>query len=287
LLTNGLGPAEIIIGGSLIMNRRSFIMNNITAAALGSAALQSSTPARGAQSPDQKSAAGGYYYLMTMRLQFGEQMGRVLGWFEKRAFPLFERHKFGPVGMFTVGVGPAIPSVVGIFNHPSMAELEAAWARLEADPDWTAAHAELESDSPAFYREDGVLLRATPFSPPLKASAAGGPPNRVYELRIYESPTTRQLGYLHNRFAGGEIDVFHKSGIHPILYADTVIGPNMPNLTYLIPFADEGSRENAWKAFGSNPDWKRILDESVRNGGEIVRNITNMFLSPTGFSMLR
>jgi NIPSNAP len=287
LLTNGRLGAELFFGGLSMMDRRSFIVNNITAAALGSAALPTTSSALGAQSSGAKSLAGGYYYLMTMRLQFGDEMGRVLGWFEKRAFPLFEKHKFGPVGMFTVSVGPAIPSVVGIFNHPSMAGMEAAWTRLEADPDWPAARAELDAGSPAFYREDGVLLRATPFSPPLEATARGDPAHKIYELRIYESPTTRQLGYLHDRFAGGEIDVFHKSGIHPVLYGDTAIGPNMPNLTYLIPFADEGSRENAWKAFGSNPDWQRIRDESVKKGGEIVRNITNMFLSPTSFSMLR
>jgi NIPSNAP len=270
-----------------MMDRRSFIVDNFAAAALGSAALPGASSALGAQKAGAEAASGGYYYLVTMRLQFGEQMKRVLGWFEKRAFPLFQKHQLGPVGLFTVDVGPAIPSVVGIFNHPSMAELEAAWARLSGDPDWAAAHAELNAGEPAYYREDGVLLRATPFSPALKASAPGDPAHKLYELRIYESPTARQLGYLHDRFAGGEIEVFHKSGIHPVLYADTVIGPNMPNMTYLIPFESEGSRKDAWSAFGSNPDWQRIRDESVRKGGEIVRNITNMFLSPTGFSMLR
>lgn len=269
------------------MDRRSFLMNNFAAAAFGSAAFQSASASPRNQKSAAESEPGGYYYLMTMRLQLGEEMQRVLGWFEKRAFPLFEKHKFGTVGLFTVAVGPAIPSVVGIFNHPTMAELEAAWARLGADPDWTAAHAELEADSPAFYREDGVLLRATAFSPPLKASAPDGPAHKFYELRIYESPTARQLGFLHDRFAGGEIDVFHKSGIHPVLYGDTVIGPNMPNMAYLIPFEDAASREKAWKAFGDNPDWQRLRDASIRKGGEIVRNITNMFLAPASFSMLR
>ena len=108
-----------------------------------------------------------------------------------------------------------------------------------------------------------------------------------YELRIYESPTVRQLNYLHNRFAGGEIDIFHKSGIHPVLYADTMVGPNMPNMAYLIPFENLAARDAAWAAFGSNPDWQKIREESVKQGGEIVRNITNMFPSPVSFSMLK
>jgi hypothetical protein len=106
-------------------------------------------------------------------------------------------------------------------------------------------------------------------------------------LRIYESPTNRQLGYLHDRFAGGEIDIFHKSGVHPILYADTIFGTDQPNMAYLIPFESEAHREKGWATFNADPDWIKIRDESIRRGGDIVRNITNMFLTPTSFSMLR
>jgi hypothetical protein len=211
----------------------------------------------------------------------------MLGWLEKRALPLFQKHHLGPTGFFTVDVGPSIPTVLGLFSYPSLAEMEARWGNLDSDPDYAAAVAEVEKDEPAFYREDAMLLRATPFCPPLVATPAGDPPHKLYELRIYESPTHRQLGYLHDRFAGGEINIFHKSGIYPILYADTLFGPNRPNMVYLIPFENAAQREKAWAAFRTNPDWVKIRDESVRHGGEIVRNITNMFLSPTSFSMIR
>lgn len=270
-----------------MMDRRSFLMKNVPAAALTSAAFLSPGPSSAAQTSEGESAKSRYYQFVMMRLEFGEQVGRILGWFENRAFPLFQKHKLGPIGIYTVEVGPAIPAVIGIFTYPSLADIEATWAGLAADSDWAAAHAEIEGGNPAFYREDVSLLRATAFSPPLKASASGDPAHKIYELRIYESATLQQLGYLHDRFAGGEIEIFHKSGIHPMLYADTVIGPNMPNMAYLIPFESEGSREKSWAAFRNHPDWAKIRDESVRRGGEIVRNITNMILAPAGFSMLR
>ena len=266
-----------------MMNRRRFLASNISAAALGAAALNGALPASAAE----EAPAPAIYELANIRLQFGDQMGRMLGWLEKRAFPLFARHAIGPVGIFTVGIGPAIPGVLVILTYPSLAAMEATWAKLSADPDWMAAHDELDSGDPAYYREDISLLKATKFSPPLKASASGDPAHKIYELRIYESPTVRQLGYLHDRFAGGEIDIFHKSGIHPVLYADTIVGPNLPNMAYLIPYESSDAREKAWAAFGSNPDWVRIRDESVRKGEEIVRNINNTILSPAGFSMLR
>lgn len=265
-------------------NRRTFL-RRVSATALTSAAVLSS--GRPATGEEGRSAPQTIYEILTLRLQSGDQMGRLLAWYEKRAFPLFQKYKFGPVGMFTMQVGPAIPSLVEILSYPSLAEMSAMWDRLFADPDWIAARADLEANDPAYYRRDSLLLRATPFSPALTAAASGSAAHKIYELRIYESPTFRQLGYLHDRFAGGEIDIFHKSGIHPVLYGDTLVGPNMPNMAYLIPFENLAAREAAWAAFGSNPDWVKIRDESIKHGGEIVRNITNMFFSPAAFSMLR
>ncbi len=227
------------------------------------------------------------FELVTVRLQSGPQVNRYLSWIEKCALPLFQKHHFGPMGFFTIEVGAHIPSVVAIRSHPSLTEMEAAWARVAADGEWAAALSELEAGEPAFYREDYALLRATPFCPSIKPGAPTEPAHKVFELRIYESPTERQLGYLHDRFANGEIDLFHKSGVHPILYADTVFGPNRPNMTYLIPFESEAHREKAWAAFRENPAWQKLRDESIRRGGEIVRNVTNMILTPTSFSVIR
>lgn len=265
-----------------MISRRTFLLKDVPAAALGAAAW-----------PPQATAAGEkpmpifYYELVFIRLQNGSQVSRMLEWLEKRALPLFQRHQFGPVGFFTMDVGPDIPTVLFLASFPNMAEMEMLWGKLDTDPDFAAAVAEVEKDEPAFYREDTRLLRATPFCPPLAATPTGEPPHKLYELRIYESPTHRQLGYLHDRFAGGEIDIFHKSGIYPILYADTLFGPNRPNMVYLIPFENAAQREKAWAAFRANPDWVRIRDESIRHGGEIVRNITSMFLTPTSFSMIQ
>jgi hypothetical protein len=77
---------------------------------------------------------------------------------------------------------------------------------------------------------------------------------------------------LHERFGGAEIKIFHRSGIHPILYADTIMGPDLPNLTYLMPFAALADREKAWDAFGADPEWLKVRADSVARGGQIVDN---------------
>jgi hypothetical protein len=265
-----------------MINRRSFLKSASSVAMASAAMAGLETTASGAETSPQ--------YLVdcvTFRLHSGAQMGNALGFLEKRAMPLWDKHGFGPVGVFTVDVGAHIPAILFTRVYTSLADRQLVWSRLSADPAWNAAVAELEKDGPAFFREDSMLLLSTSFSPPIKPAATGDPAHKIYELRIYESPTWQQLENLHERFAGGEIDIFHKSGIHPVFYADTLIGPNQPNMVYLIPFESPAHREAAWQAFRDNPDWAKIRDDSIRKGGEIVRNITNMILVPTGFSMLR
>ena len=107
----------------------------------------------------------------------------------------------------------------------------------------------------AFESMDTAVVEAADFSPEIKAEPAEV--SRIFELRIYHSPTWRQLMALLARFRGPETQIFHRSGIHPILYGSTFIGPNNPNLTYLIPFTDMAAREKAWAAFGADPEWKK------------------------------
>jgi hypothetical protein len=229
-----------------------------------------------------------YFEFYYIHMQNGSQTTRMAKWLETRLLPICQKHGFGTMGFFTVSVGRDLPTTLIVFSFPSLAEMETLWGRLGSDPDYAAAVVEMEKDEPAFYRVESTLLRATSFCPPLAATPAGEPAHKLYELRTYESPTNRQLGYLHDRFGkDGEIAIFHKSGIHPVLYADTIFGVNQPNMAYLIPFESEAHREKAWATFNADADWVRIREESVRHGGDIVRNITNMFLAPTSFSMLK
>ena len=267
-----------------MVNRRSFLLRNAPAAAMASAAMVAPESSLAVTDPSENS------YLIecvTYRLDFGPQMGNVLGWIEKRAIPLWQRYRFGPVGVFTVEVGPHIPAVFVIRTYSSLADRSAVWKNLGRDAEWGAAVADLEKDGPASRGEDMILLTSTLFSPPIKPVPAGEPARKLFEFRIYESPTWRQLGYLHDRFAGGEIEIFHKSGIHPLFYGDTLTGPNQPNMVYMIPYQDAAAREKAWTAFRNDPGWVKLLDDSIRKGGEIVRNISNIMLTPANFSMIR
>ena len=67
---------------------------------------------------------------------------------------------------------------------------------------------------------------------------------------------------------------------------DTLIGPRLPNLTYMLSFGDISEMNDKWAAFGSDPEWKK-LSASPRYAFEpIVSNISNLILTPTADSQI-
>jgi NIPSNAP len=249
------------------MNRRAFLLS--TSAVAASQAIAQT----------RKTAI---YRLDYYHLQQGSQAGRLNDFLSVAAAVLAKNAT--AVGVFTSVVGGHLPLTLLLSGHASLEELEAA----ERTGQHQAALRKMEEAAePPYEHLERVLLRPTAFSPeiaPLKEKPAKP---RVFELRVYHAPTQRQLGYVHDRFAGPEIPIFHKSGIHPVLYADTIAGPQMPNLTYLTPFADFDAREKAWDAFGADPDWIKARAASIERGGQIVADMTVTLLRPLPFSPMQ
>ena len=233
---------------------------------------QMSAPA-GAQEPGTKTRL---YRLDYFYYRQGDQ-GARLNQFLSSQMPLFTKHSRA-FGVFTAVMAPHTQTMMVLSGFSSFEELTAAGRQIESDSGYQKAHEEFERGTdPPYDAAQRVLLEATGFSPEIVPLAEKPKSPRYFELRIYHSPTLRQLRMLHERFAGPEIQIFHRSGVHPILYANTMIGPDIPNLTYLIPFGTLAEREKAWDAFGADPQWAKVRAESVARGGQIV-NYNNISL---------
>jgi hypothetical protein len=85
-------------------------------------------------------------------------------------------------------------------------------------------------------------------------------------------------------FNSGEIDIFQRVGPAPVFFGEMLVGGKMPNLTYMVAFADWGERAQKWAAFGGDPEWKRM--SGLPEYSNIVSNITNILLQPTGYSQI-
>jgi hypothetical protein len=83
---------------------------------------------------------------------------------------------------------------------------------------------------------------------------------------------------------GGEIAVFNKTGLAPVFFGETIVGPQMPNLTYMLVFDNLTDRDAKWKVFGGSPEWKKLSGDPQYKG--TVSNITDFILKPTGYSQI-
>jgi len=109
---------------------------------------------------------------------------------------------------------------------------------------------------------------------------------RMFELRIYESPSDQDHRRKVEMFNGGEFAAFEKAGFWQVFFGDTVAGPRMPNLAYMLGFEDLAGRDRMWKAFGASEEWKKLSSSPRYNFEEIVSSITNVILSPASYSQI-
>jgi hypothetical protein len=150
-------------------------------------------------------------------------------------------------------------------------------------PFWNAPAA-----SAPYVQIESSLLRAfegyPKVTPPASATNKG---KRIYQLRQYQSPTNADHVRKVEMFHEGEFGIFEKAGAHGVFYADTLIGPRLPNLTYMLSFPDMASLESAWDKFAADPDWKKLSSDPKFNlDPPTVSNITSLVLRPLACSQV-
>jgi len=119
----------------------------------------------------------------------------------------------------------------------------------------------------------------------------------VYEMRVYYTYEGK-FNDIISRFENHTIKLFDKHGFNNVGYwttlkkdslsfADKFIFQNdgKEALVYIVSFKDMDTRNESWKSFINDPEWISVFEESRKNG-PIVREIEQVFLSPTIFSNL-
>lgn len=230
-----------------------------------------------------------WYELRTIRLRLGAQVKIVNTFLAEVALPALGRLGVGPVGVFETLLGPQIPTLHVLIPYKSPGQLALAYSRLGADPAFTkgaAALAYLEAPAaqPAYVRLESTLLAGFESMPKLEAPEKKP---RIFELRTYESPG--ELGHAKKMdmfLKMGETEIFRRVGLSPVFFAKTVIGPRLPNFVYLLTFPDLAAREKAWAAFRADPEWNKLRATPGYGDADIMSNISDLVLRPTGYSQI-
>ena len=103
-------------------------------------------------------------------------------------------------------------------------------------------------------------------------------------MRDYESHSEKASQKKIEMFNTAEIALFRKAGMSPVFFGETLIGANMPNLTYMLVYEDMAAHDRQWAAFSSDPDWRKLSTTPGLTDPDIVANITNMYVRPTAYS---
>jgi hypothetical protein len=154
-----------------------------------------------------------------------------------------------------------------------------------ADSASAGAYTRAAHNQPSFTRMETILLQAFAGMPQVKASGVKGNLNeRVYELRSYESATEAQHLNKVQMFNEGEVQLFDRLGFNAVFYGQVIAGSRMPNLMYITTFENRASRDEHWKAFGSDPEWKTM--SAMPKYQNNVSKIDITYLRPTAYSKL-
>jgi hypothetical protein len=210
-----------------------------------------------------------FYVLEQYFLEQGSQPGRIHEFFSKALLPAMERIHKGPKISLETLMAPHLPQVAAIFGLESRDQVWSLSKGLFSDQEFASAYDRWELGAPPYISASASLLEATDYSPEIVAPEKPPATPRIFELRTYHSPTSRQAKALNERFSGPEIKIFHRVGVNPILYSSTVFGANRPNLTYFIPFDTLAAREKAWSAFAADDEWTRVRQQSIDRSGQI------------------
>lgn len=258
------------------MNRRNFLY--ASAATLAPLAAAANSPSRGILE----------LRYMRLRTSPDNQMQRTSD-FLRAAVPALKRSGISPVGFFASVIGEESPFILALASFPSISAMEAARAREAEDKEYLQLVKAYTSDPARGYeRLDSSLVRCFETMPSVELPPVDAQrPPRVFELRMYESSSSTTLARKINMFNTGEIKIFKRLGMQPVFCAETIVGPRMPNLVYMLAFDSLAAREKLWQAFGADPEWQKLRSLPGNNDTENVSNISNSILRPLPYSDIR
>ncbi|MDB5145344.1 MAG: family containing protein [Mucilaginibacter sp.] len=264
------------------MKRRSFVKKSVLTT-LSATVIPQISKAAGAF------ANGGreFYELRIYTLKNEQQQKLVEGYFKDAAIPALNRLGNNSIGVFMELKPTGQTKLYVLIPYSSLDDFLTVKDKLANDAVYQEAgkpYLAAPATNPAYERIESSLLEAFAHAPKLQA-----PPDkpRIFELRRYEHATEsagkKKLEMFND---AGEIDIFKRLGFKPVFFGETLIGGARPNLIYMITFDDMDSHDSHWKAFGSDPEWKKISAIPDYADAKLVSHITSIFLSPAKYSQI-
>lgn len=127
-----------------------------------------------------------------------------------------------------------------------------------------------------------LLALAALFLTGCASSSVAEPDTRLFEMRVYHAAPGK-LDALHARFRDHTCALFEKHGMTNLGYFVPEGDNPERKLVYFLAFPDRAARDKAFRDFGADPEWKRVVASSEAQG-KLVDRIDNAFLRAADFS---
>jgi hypothetical protein len=274
------------------MERRQFLGFGAAALGLGAGSLEGSL---GATSEDEGVKAGPaktdrqIYELRMATFDTPQSLDAFATFVDRVYAPALGRAGVASIGSFRLRAednsGLAEPWLAPrlwmLLAHETMDSVLTITERLGTDAEFLEKGRDVifaPKEAPAFRRIESSLLIA--FDGMRRLEVPTRAESRLLQLRIYESHSIeRHLRKVAMFDEGGEIGIFRRTGLKPVFFGRTVVGPRMPNLTYMLAFDDRPALDAAWNMFRADPEWVKLRSDETYK--DTVSEITNLILRPT------
>jgi hypothetical protein len=230
-----------------------------------------------------------FYELRTYKFSTAEQQARVEDYLQKALLPALHRANIKKAGVFKPLDTDSLftKRLVVLIPFKSLDEFEGVTDKLSKDKLYLIDGKEYIDalyDHPPYMRIETIVLKSFSGQPQMKLPELKGPlADRVYELRSYEGPTEKISRNKIEMFnAGDEVGLFKRLGFNAVFYGEVLSGPSMPNLMYMTTFENMASRDEHWKAFGADEQWKKLIANPYYKNN--MSKNTILFLRPTSYS---
>ena len=229
------------------MNRRSWLSS------LGMAAA-GSLPGLSAAADSQVNTRPWALSLESFRVSYTEQMARLHSYLRGTFLPYLTEVHHGPAMFLDAIVAPHIPQVLVMTAFQNFDQMIEVRNKVAAHPDIQRARADLVSGDSQI-----LVVAADSFrfhhAPERRRDG-------IFELRSYHAPAWR------DRPPASATAAFRRAGIAPLLTASAA-GEHLPRFTYVVPFEDLATRQEAWTRLDADSEWSGL--EAKVTGASIYK----------------
>lgn len=229
-----------------------------------------------------------YYELRIYRTPDAAKRQTVSDYVAQALLPALTRQGIDRVGVFTRtddDTDFALYMLIPFKTLDAFAELNGKLAADTTYADAAQSYFAIPKDDAAYSRIESKFMKAFSGMPVIEQpeySVKRQP--RLFELRTYESHNADKARLKVAMFNDGEIDIMRDVKLAPLFYGETLIGDDVPNLTYILTAPDRKSHDEHWDGFRKHPDW--LVMKELEKYKDTVSKINRWYLAPTDYSQL-